>query len=158
MLLLPQGDQEMVEGMSDPVVLQGIDKSEFEGSPVQSGLNQERWISGFKLSTIREFRALRIAAIKHLDTLSDVDKIVLAIKYEIKEWMLPALLKLARRPPIGIEGGSRMGFENALKLPAVQEKVKLEYGTRNQCTCPRGRRQEVPVQPYLAVGDRDPTT
>ncbi|KAL4068136.1 hypothetical protein J3A83DRAFT_3816544 [Scleroderma citrinum] len=153
MFLLPQGDQVVVEGLSDenPIVLQGIDKGEFEPllkvllyrkhgrNPVLS-LGQQQWISVLKLSTMWEFDGPRNAAIHHLDSLEPpidpVEKVVLAMQYDIKEWLLPALLKLAQRPePISIEEGRRIGFETTVKLAAVREKVTLGGPSSSSSYC-----------------------
>jgi len=107
------------------------------GKYAECDLNLQQWISVLKLSTMWEFHAPRIAAILHLDSLDDqidpIHKVDLAMQYDIREWMLPALLKLARRPePISIEEGRRMGFETALKLASVREKFSQETG-RHRC-------------------------
>lgn len=133
---------ETVEGESDlhPVVLEGVSKKEFESflralmgrkyaTNKGSDLGQGQWISVLKLSTMWEFKRLREVAIQHLDLpskpLPPIDKFVLASKYGIKKWMLPALLELAERArPISVEEGRLIGFENALKLAAVREELK----------------------------------
>ena len=185
MFLLPQGEQVVVEGLSDenPVVLQGIDKDEFEpllrvllyrlvlilksqkqlydvgsrghGRNPALNLSQHQWTSVLKLSTMWGFDGPRNAAIRHLDSLEPpidpIDKVVLAMQYEIKEWLLPALLKLAQRSePISIEESRRIGLETAVKLASVREKVMLTGSSGSYCRycCQSGR--------TLIVGDRDP--
>ncbi|KAI6109031.1 hypothetical protein EDD16DRAFT_54355 [Pisolithus croceorrhizus] len=113
MFLLPQGDPETIEGHSDarPVILQGISKKDFEsllralmyrqhGTTKGSDLDHDQWISVLKLSTMWDFHGLCNAAIQHLDTppqpLDPIDKVELALQYDIREWLLPALLALAR--------------------------------------------------------------
>ncbi|KAI6040610.1 hypothetical protein EDC04DRAFT_2602387 [Pisolithus marmoratus] len=164
MFLLPQPDIAMIEGLDDarPVVLQGISKDDFEsllkallyrqhGQNKGQDLLTNQWVSVLKLSTMWEFANLRAAAISWLDT-SDaslcrpdpVERVALATQYDIKEWLLPSLLALARRPdPIGVEEGRRLGIETALKLASVREKLKLESVSE--------------VSKRLAVGDRDST-
>ncbi|KAI6040611.1 hypothetical protein EDC04DRAFT_2566843 [Pisolithus marmoratus] len=143
MFLLPQCDSETVEGLSDmyPVALpQGVSKKEFEsllralmyrqhGKNKGPCLDQDQWISVLKLSTMWKFDELRKVAIQRLDQpfqpLNPVEKFVLASKYGIKQWILPALLVLAQRSePISVEEGHRIGFDNALKLAAVREEFK----------------------------------
>ncbi|KIK19624.1 hypothetical protein PISMIDRAFT_682944 [Pisolithus microcarpus 441] len=134
---------ETVEGESDlrPVILEGVSKKEFESflrvligrqyaTKKASDLGQAQWISVLKLSTMWEFKRLREVAIQHLDlpskSLGSIEKFVLASKYGIKKWLLPALLELAERArPIGVEEGRLIGFENALKLAAVREQLKV---------------------------------
>lgn len=138
-----KSDPGTVEGESDlrPVILEGVSKKEFESflralmgrqhaTNKESDLGQAQWISVLKLSTMWEFKRLREVAIQHLDLpskpLGPIDKFVLASKYGIKKWLLPSLLELAKRArPISVEEGRRIGFENALKLAAVREELKM---------------------------------
>ena len=76
-----------------------------------------------------EFDGPRNAAVHYLDSLEPpidpIDKVCLAMQYEVKDWLLPALLKLAQRPEsISIDEGRKIGFENTVKLASVREKVK----------------------------------
>ncbi|KIK19623.1 hypothetical protein PISMIDRAFT_682942 [Pisolithus microcarpus 441] len=177
MFLLPQGDPETVEGQSDtsPVILRGITKKDFEsllralmyrqhGTNRGPELDHDQWISVLKLSTMWDFHGLRNAAIQHLDvssqSLNPIDKVELALQYDIREWLLPALLALARRSaPISVEEGRRIGFENALKLASVREKLKLRT-VEEKIDLHRRRSGEV-TRTYeyntrcLVLGDRD---
>ncbi|KAI5987144.1 hypothetical protein F5J12DRAFT_916092 [Pisolithus orientalis] len=88
-------------------------------------------MSVLKLSTTWEFTGLHNTAIEYLDCplrpLDPITKVELALQYNIQEWLLLALLVLVRRSaPISIEEGHRIGFENALKLASVREKLRLE--------------------------------
>lgn len=108
-----------------------------------------------------QFHTQRLAAINHLGTLSDAEKIVLARRYDIEEWMLPTLLKLAQRPePISMEEARLIGFETALKLSAVREKVQLGCGRTYHRDCREcgWQGQCIPRDGHLVVGDRDPAT
>ena len=142
--------------MTQPFRKYDVDKS------LESSLSLDQWVSVLKLSTMWEFHTLRTAAIDHLTILSGsidpVEKLVLATQFEIKGWMLPTLLKLAQRAePISMEEGRRMGFETALKLSAVREKVKLVCGVQYYGQCPN-----CGLNGYhhsrLVVGGRDPMT
>ncbi|KAI6040627.1 hypothetical protein EDC04DRAFT_1459879 [Pisolithus marmoratus] len=184
MFLLPQGDSEMVEGQSDknPVILQGVSKTEFEsllralmdrqhGTQKRSKLDHNQWISVLKLSTMWEFNNLRNVAIQYLDVpsgpLGPVDKFALASKYEIKKWLLPALSALARRSePISVEEGRCIGFENALKLAAVREKLAamreevtatkvLDWVQRNYTVKPRDEESNEPRKSGRSMRLRD---
>ncbi|KAI6141496.1 hypothetical protein BKA82DRAFT_161628 [Pisolithus tinctorius] len=170
MFLLPQGESETVEGQSDTcaVILQDISKKEFESllqalmyRSVGSDLDRGQWISVLKLSTMWEFVGLRNAAIQHLDIPSKpvdpIDKVVLALQYNVREWLLPAFLALAKRPtPISIEEGRCIGFENALKLALVREKLRLEMVVEEFAFTYKDRTR---TQQYstrrLVLGDRD---
>ena len=98
-----------------------------------------------------EFGGLRRSAIDKLDhgfdPVSPVDRFILAIQYDIKEWVLPALLKLAQRPkPISPEEGRKLGLNVALKIASVREKIRI----RPRASC------RYCEESKLAVGDRDP--
>ena len=132
-------------------------RSRKNGRNPDLNLSQHQWTSVLKLSTMWEFDGPRNAAIRHLDSLEHpidpIDKVVLATQYEIKEWLLPALLKLAQRSePISIEESRRIGLETTVKLASVREKVRLTASSASSCYygCPPAR--------TLIVGDRDPET
>ncbi|KAI5987322.1 hypothetical protein EDC04DRAFT_2912996 [Pisolithus marmoratus] len=166
MFLLPQPDNDMIEGLDDvkPVVLHGVSKDDFEcllksllcrrhGENKGLVLNlTNQWMSVLKLSTMWEFTSLRTAAISWLDT-SDasvcrsdhVERIVFAMQYGIKEWLLPSLLALVQRPElISVEEGMRLGIKTALKLASVREKLKLQIKYNGRWT-----------SSMLVIGDRD---
>lgn len=91
-------------------------------------LTVDEWASVLKLSTKWEFKMLRQAAIDALIALQigPVDRIVLARQYDIRHWMVPALNELAKRPqPLGLEEGTKLGLETALKLASVRERVMI---------------------------------
>ncbi|KIM53064.1 hypothetical protein SCLCIDRAFT_1223238 [Scleroderma citrinum Foug A] len=171
MFLLPQGDCVTVEGLDDnkPVVLESIEKSDFEqllkvllhrkyGTRSGLPLNDEQWMAVLKLSTMWEFDGLRKAAIDTLgySKINAVDKLVAANRYNIDEWLLPALLSLAQRPEsFSIEEGHRIGLETALKLASVREKLKVEPEERT-FSCPYSPKVHKYSSMRLAVGNRSP--
>lgn len=143
MFALPQGDGEIVEGLSDeaPIRLYGVNKEDFEQllkalfgrrhgrAPCSPG-TIEQWTSVLKLSTAWGFEQVRTAAIDALMALgvSAIDRVVLGRKYDIqsREWLLPGLNELARRAePIAFEEASQIGFDTALKLASVRERLAL---------------------------------
>ncbi|KAL4068133.1 hypothetical protein J3A83DRAFT_4413724 [Scleroderma citrinum] len=170
MFLLPQGDKVTAEGCSDanPVLLNGIKKKDFEpllkallcrkyGEYRGEPLGNEQWISVLKLSTMWEFDGLRRSAINNLasKSMNPVDKFSLAILYDVTEWIMPALLKLAQRPePISFEEGRRLGFETALKLASVREKFRID--PRAACRLCEGKHKNTVER--LIVGNRDKGT
>ncbi|KAI6027170.1 hypothetical protein EDC04DRAFT_168221 [Pisolithus marmoratus] len=143
MFALPQGDGNNIEGLSDetPIRLLGVSKEDFEqllkalfyrqhGRPPCLPDTIEQWMSVLKLSTAWGFEEVRTAAIDALMALgvSAIDRLVLGRKYDIlsREWLVPALNELARRAePIAFEEASQMGFDMALKLASVRERVAL---------------------------------
>ena len=106
-----------------------------------------------------EFDGPRNAAVHYLDSLESpidpIDKVCLSMQYEVKDWLLPALLKLAQRPEsISIEEGRKIGFENTVKLASVREKVRWNEGSSNYCySCHRSYNNRI-----LVTDIREPET
>ncbi|KAI5996610.1 hypothetical protein F5J12DRAFT_853316 [Pisolithus orientalis] len=122
MFRIPQPKNEMIEGQDDTrlVVLHGISKDEFE-CLLKALLCRQ---CGQNKSLVLHFTSQRIS---QCETLGDVEKVVLAMQYDIKGWLLPSLLALAQRHgPISVEEGRCLGIETALKLASVWEGLRLE--------------------------------
>jgi hypothetical protein len=62
-------------------------------------MSAEEWTSVLKLSTMWKFPTIRASAIQHLSTmpLKAAEKLLLAHKYHVNEWLLPALNQLAQQ-------------------------------------------------------------
>ncbi|KAI6017442.1 hypothetical protein EDC04DRAFT_2902623 [Pisolithus marmoratus] len=145
MFSLPQGDNLVVEGLSDenPIRIDGTSKDDFVqllkallhrkyGSQPTSPHSIEQWTSVLKLSTKWGFEKLRQASIEALveSGIGALDRVVLSQQYHIKNWLLPALNELAKRPePITLEEAKRMGIDIALKLASVRERVTVPART-----------------------------
>jgi len=102
-----------------------------------------------------EFGGLRKSAIDNLasgsNALVPVHKLTLALRYDVTEWTMPALLQLAQRPePISIEEGRMLGLETALKIASVREKIRIKP------RAPYHNSQRQDNGKRLTVGDRDP--
>ncbi|KAF8834879.1 hypothetical protein BDN67DRAFT_959584 [Paxillus ammoniavirescens] len=142
MFSLPVGDLEGVEGLDDfkPIRLEGTKKDDFEQllkvllhrtndlSPALPA-NVGQWTSVLKLSTLWGFSTLRQVAFNRLSrstTISLAKKIALGYQYDVQSWLLPTMNELVRRPEsITMEEARCMGFEIALKLASVREKLAL---------------------------------
>ncbi|KAF9239119.1 hypothetical protein BU15DRAFT_62136 [Melanogaster broomeanus] len=168
MFLLPAGDLHEVEGRNDekPIRLEGIKKDEFEqllkvllhwsytSQSQELPGDVEQWTSVLKLSTLWDLSSQRQIAIDKLSELPvpPIDKIILANTYDVKPWLLPAMHDLVRRQdPINMEDASRLGFETALKLASVREKIALRTVTRScwNCYCTTSNTSEIFVGPRL---------
>ena len=52
-----------------------------------------------------------------------MEKLELALKYEIKQWYADAYLALAKRAqPLSVEEGKRLGMEIAIKMAGIRER------------------------------------
>ncbi|KIM58140.1 hypothetical protein SCLCIDRAFT_1218881 [Scleroderma citrinum Foug A] len=167
MFSMPQGSQNMVEGLSDdkPIRLDGVAKNDFEqllkalfrrqyGSVPGLPRSVDEWASVLKLSTKWEFKVLRQAAIDALIALriGPVDRIVFAEQYDIKQWMTPALNELAKRlQPLGLEEGTRLGLETALKLASVRERVMVSGSSVYVAAARDARAQNLDFSPAISA-------
>ncbi|KIJ12540.1 hypothetical protein PAXINDRAFT_136955 [Paxillus involutus ATCC 200175] len=164
MFLLPVGDQGEAEGLSDakPIRLEGVKLDDFEqllkvlypGSHGKQELPDgcAQWTSVLKLASLWDFDGVREKAIEALEALdiTPVDKVALAMQYNIEKWMIPAINAMAQRPePIGVEDVDRLGLDAALKIARIREQVFLRtvYSPASM-----SNKQE------LRPGHRDPTT
>ncbi|KAI6037789.1 hypothetical protein EDC04DRAFT_3091086 [Pisolithus marmoratus] len=175
MFALPQGDGNNIEGLSDetPIRLLGVSKEDFEqllkvlfnrrhGRPPCLPDTIEQWMSVLKLSTTWGFEEVRTAAIDALmvSGVSTIDRLVLGRKYDIssREWLLPALNELAQRAePIGFEEASRMGFDTALKLAAVRERLALSK-PQGYYDLDGGYRTQSSERKFVVAASRDIST
>ncbi|KAI6140964.1 hypothetical protein BKA82DRAFT_4018919 [Pisolithus tinctorius] len=96
MFLLPQGESETVEGQSDTcaVILQGISKKEFESLLRALMYRKHGTNRGSDLD--RGPMDLGPQVVYDVGPVDPIDKVVLALQYNVREWLLPAFLALAK--------------------------------------------------------------
>ncbi|KAI6046289.1 hypothetical protein EDC04DRAFT_3086367 [Pisolithus marmoratus] len=143
-----------VEGSSDehPIVLPDLVTVEdfkrllrvllptsYYGTRLSKG-DHDGWISVLKLSRMWQMEELHRAALNRLKysavRKSAVEKLALALEYEIQHWIVPAVNELARRPqPISVEDTQILGLETASKVAAVRERLISE----SLCLTARGK-------------------
>jgi len=82
------------------------------------------WISVLKLSTMWHFQKIREFAIQKMAPLVGVDeKVILAQKYRITEWLLPALDKWTQQSTsITHKDVDRMGLDFILKIVEARDQ------------------------------------
>ncbi|KAG2039834.1 hypothetical protein BDR03DRAFT_825379, partial [Suillus americanus] len=141
LFLLPvQADK--AEGCSDtdPIVLEGILKEEFQSlmkvlypmpltrlppSPDALPSTLEEWTGILKLSKMWSFTNVQEFAIQQMEPMlatRPLEKVALAQDYGVTEWLVPGLLQLARREePVGLEDVRKLGLDTALKLADIRE-------------------------------------
>ncbi|TFK89040.1 hypothetical protein K466DRAFT_546042 [Polyporus arcularius HHB13444] len=140
MFALPTSDGN-VEGSSDehPLLLEGIAEEEFRtllrvmfrphyGASEEESrpLSLTEWIDVLKLTTMWHYATLRAVAIDSLTPMlqqyEPVQWISLARKYDVREWLLPALHALARRKqPLQLHEVEPLGIATAIKMAEVRE-------------------------------------
>ncbi|KAI0927741.1 hypothetical protein AcW1_005180 [Taiwanofungus camphoratus] len=146
MYMLPVAEGSVVDGSSDkhPLVLEGVKKAEFvqllrvlypRKYAQKDILTVDEWISVLKLADMWQFNMTRKCAIVALRKMLASDllqRIVLAQRFEIKEWLLPDLNELARREePLGMHEAEQIGLEFAFRVAAVRES----YTLAGHCDC-----------------------
>lgn len=92
----------------------------------QVALTQAEWTSVLQLAHMWEFQAIRSLAIAELQKsfLTEIDKIVLAHKYDLGEWLLPAYTTLASREhSLGMEEAIRLSLELVVNMARAREAV-----------------------------------
>ncbi|EIW55230.1 uncharacterized protein TRAVEDRAFT_130527 [Trametes versicolor FP-101664 SS1] len=144
MFELPPGTAP-AEGQADdtPVALEGVKKDEFRAllramvhapsTEERVDLTMEEWVLILKLTTMWQFHGLRYVAIStlrsHLGNGDPVRWLCLARLYDVKEWMLPSLEALARRPKaMQLEDVESLGVETAIKMAEVRESYRACSG------------------------------
>ncbi|KZT27205.1 hypothetical protein NEOLEDRAFT_1034811, partial [Neolentinus lepideus HHB14362 ss-1] len=85
----------------------------------------DEWTSILALSTQWGFDTIRLLAIRELFPLATaVDKIVLAHKYDVKEWLLDAYKEVClRKDSLSVEEAKRIGAEDTARVAIVREKL-----------------------------------
>ncbi|OCB87074.1 hypothetical protein A7U60_g5809 [Sanghuangporus baumii] len=127
-----------VRDIDEPIFLPGIDKDAFRDllrllypPPMTSSfsgpvfLTREQWIKVLDPAQTWGFAGIRALAIQKLELafLGEIEKLELALKYQIEQWYADVYLALAKRPqPLSIDEGRRLGLELSLKLAGVRER------------------------------------
>ncbi|OCB87075.1 hypothetical protein A7U60_g5810 [Sanghuangporus baumii] len=93
--------------------------------PHELQLEKSRWIAVLSLAHKWKFKGIRIFVIHKLEDFDfdEVSKVVLAHRYEISEWYMPAYIALAKRhEALSIHEAERLGFRFAVKMAQVRER------------------------------------
>ncbi|CAE6479392.1 unnamed protein product [Rhizoctonia solani] len=131
----PEGD-EPLEGSSPehPIKLEGVSASDFAAllrvlyanqfSDDQLAPEASLVIPAFRLANMFNFSKLRTyllpLAEKNLD---DVDKILFAREFEIKEWLAPAHARLCKRESVlSAKEASKLGVQSVLMISRMREQ------------------------------------
>ncbi|KAL5533633.1 hypothetical protein ACEPAG_93 [Sanghuangporus baumii] len=129
---------EMARDIDEPIFLPGVEKDAFRDllrllypPPTTSSftgpifLYREQWIKVLDLAQTWGFAGIRALAIQKLESadFGEIEKLELALKYQIRQWFSAAYLALAKRPePLSIDEGRRLGLELSLKMAGVRER------------------------------------
>jgi hypothetical protein len=85
----------------------------------------EEWSAILNLSTRWGFTSFRDLAIRCIKPPNPLDRLILARKYAVEEWTLPALLGLCERPDsLSLEEARLMDFEDVVLVGSVRQTVR----------------------------------
>lgn len=99
--------------------------------------NDKSWISILSVSTRFDMKQLRYKAIQQLDHgwgwgdyLDAVDRAVLAVQYDIAQWLPIAYRELAqRKEPIEVEEARKLGIDVTCLLAKARESLRCQKQT-----------------------------
>ncbi|QRW14298.1 The BTB (BR-C, ttk and bab)/POZ (Pox virus and Zinc finger) domain [Ceratobasidium sp. AG-Ba] len=126
------------EGLSDekPIVLEGVKASDFEClltvlyatrfSTYQPTPEASLIIPAFRLANKWNFEDLRTYLLPLAENeLSDVDKVMFAREFNIREWLIPTHTRLcSRNDPITTEEAQKLGLDSLLFIYRTREKLR----------------------------------
>ncbi|KAG8683650.1 hypothetical protein FRC11_013258, partial [Ceratobasidium sp. 423] len=142
-------DGQVMEGFSTdhPIKLEGVAASDFESlltllyerhyTHQHPELDTSLVVPAFRLAHMWNFKELRQYLLPYLEKcLDDIDKIVYAREFDIKEWITPAYTRLYRRTePLSTEEATKIGFESAMLIFRLREEKRT---VPDQACCGRG--------------------
>ena len=77
------------------------------------------------MSSIWGFTSLRKLALKSMDPPNACERLLLARKYNVDDWVLPALSALCeRRLPVSLEEARQMDIEDVVLVATVREEIR----------------------------------
>ncbi len=88
------------------------------------GLSHEQWKSVLHLSTRWGFTSLRKLALNSITPPTPHDQLVLARRYSVDHWVLPALTGLCERTlPLSLDEARQMSIEDVILVATVREEI-----------------------------------
>ncbi|CAE6470334.1 hypothetical protein ACGC1H_005939 [Rhizoctonia solani] len=136
-------DGEPEEGSSpeNPIVLKGVAATDFVAlltvlytshfSSDQPTPDASLIVPAFRIANMFDFSELRAYLLPLAEkTLNDVDKIVFAREFDIKEWLTPAHVRLCQRAePLSEEEANKLGVQSVLIISHMREKHRNRIRT-----------------------------
>ena len=126
----------------------------------------EEWSSILDLSTRWGFTSICELALRRVEPPNPLQRLILARKYNIEEWMNPALLELCeRQEPLSLEEARLMDFEDVVFVGTVRQTVRSSdlivdgVGIRERIQARRSEKLSSPVselQDSCALGPQSP--
>ncbi len=96
---------------------------------------KEEWISVLSLATRWDFTSIRELALSRLHSnsftasaqlnLSPADRIVLGLRFDVSEWLLPAYSELCMRTEaLTLEEGEILGMQNVINIAQARQAIR----------------------------------
>ncbi|CAE7101906.1 unnamed protein product, partial [Rhizoctonia solani] len=137
-----------------PIKLEGVSASDFEClltllyerhfTYQHPELETPLLLPAFRLAHMWNFTELRAYLLPYLENnLSDADKVVYAHEFDMKEWIIPAYIRLCRRAePLSSEEAEKLGFKAAMMIFRLREE---RYLLTDQRCCGRAMQVRSPI-------------
>ncbi|CAE7145560.1 unnamed protein product [Rhizoctonia solani] len=135
----PQGDEpEEGSSLEHPIVIEGVAASDFAAllkvlyaslfSSNQPTPEAPLIIPAFRLANLFNFSELRAHLLPLAEkSLGDVDKIVFAREFNIKEWLVPAYTRLCQREErLSVEEARKLEVDSVLMISHVREQPRSQ--------------------------------
>jgi hypothetical protein len=91
----------------------------------EHNLSYEQWRSVIHLSTRWGFASLRKLALASIKPPTSYDRLLLARKYAVDHWVVPALTALcSRTAPLSLDEALVMGMEDVVLVATVREEIR----------------------------------
>jgi hypothetical protein len=117
-------------------------------------LSYEQWKSVLHLSTRWGFDSLRKLVLRSIDPPSAYDRLLLARKYAVDHWVVPAVTALCERSaPTGLDEARGMGMEDVVLVATVRENIRSKAIRSGVNSTEISRRVEA-----MQAGTLDPAT
>ncbi|CAE6439410.1 unnamed protein product [Rhizoctonia solani] len=140
-MLKPEGDEpEEGSSLDNPIVIKGVAASDFAAllrvlyaslfSSHQPTPDAPLIVPAFRLANMFNFSELRAYLLPLAEnSLGDVDKIVFAREFNIKEWLVPAYTRLCQREErLSIEEARKFDVDGVLMISHVREQNPSQKG------------------------------
>lgn len=122
--------QDGPEGLSDdkPIVLPCINSLPLRGTSPSPFSTAEEWVRLLSIATRYGMERIRTRALHELEYLPPLDpiqKITLARKHDVREWLLPSYVALClRRQPLNVLEAVELGLETMVLIAMGRESVR----------------------------------
>jgi hypothetical protein len=85
----------------------------------------EEWVSILELSTRWGFTSIRDLAIRRIKPPSPLQRLVVARKYDLEQWIVPALMELCQRPEsLSFDEASLLDLEDFVLVASSRQSVR----------------------------------